>query len=296
VWPQVVRATRWRTDVLVVGAGLSGLAAARDLLAAGAKVVLLEAASRSGGRTRVAQLGGKVAVEEGAMWIHGWQGNPLTALAQAAGAARRPFDWEDDQTFVGPGRVMDRAQVVAAGSLLQDALHFSSSWSEGLSRDVPLGNGLAKFARRQKLDDGAKAELAAEVHSSITLDYGAGPGELSAWWWDEGDEFGGGDSLVAGGLGQDCGVGQHDRAGGGLHLAFDCRMDGLCRGRAETVCRVVDHDDACRLACFLACALARKVLISPRPLRHPCRRRGATRAGLCVHRNRSRSSRIGHPW
>lgn len=202
VFPQVGRAARWRADVLVVGAGLSGLAAARDLVADGAGVILLEASSRIGGRTRLVRLGGRLAVDEGAMWIHGWQGNPLTALAQTAGASRQPFDWEDGQTFVAPGRVMERAKVVAAERLLRDALHFSRIWSEGLSRDVPLDNGLATFARRQKLDDGAKAELAAEVHSSITLDYGAGPGELSAWWWDEGEEFGGGDSLVTGGLGR----------------------------------------------------------------------------------------------
>jgi monoamine oxidase len=55
-------------DVLVLGAGLAGLAAARDLAAAGADVLVLEARDRPGGRVeqavlddgRVVQLGGEV--------------------------------------------------------------------------------------------------------------------------------------------------------------------------------------------------------------------------------------------
>ena len=55
-------------DVLVLGAGLAGLAAARDLAAAGADVLVLEARERPGGRVeqallddgRVVQLGGEV--------------------------------------------------------------------------------------------------------------------------------------------------------------------------------------------------------------------------------------------
>ena len=49
------------TDVVVLGAGLAGLAAARDLVAGGADVVVLEARDRVGGRVEQVQRGRRAA-------------------------------------------------------------------------------------------------------------------------------------------------------------------------------------------------------------------------------------------
>ncbi len=71
-------------SVIVVGAGISGLAAAKKLSDDGFTVTVLEAQDRVGGRLRTNRSLG-VAFDEGASWIHGITGNPMTTLAQQAG-------------------------------------------------------------------------------------------------------------------------------------------------------------------------------------------------------------------
>ena len=83
----MVSKERAREDgVVVVGAGVAGLAAARALRAEGVPVTLLEAGSRAGGRawtSRPALLDGPF--DEGAQWFHEAERNPLAQLAEQCG-------------------------------------------------------------------------------------------------------------------------------------------------------------------------------------------------------------------
>lgn len=71
-------------SVLIIGAGISGLAAAKKLKEKGFTVTILEAQEKVGGRLRTNRTLG-VGFDEGASWIHGIDGNPITNLAQQAG-------------------------------------------------------------------------------------------------------------------------------------------------------------------------------------------------------------------
>lgn len=71
-------------DTVVIGAGVSGLTAARYLAQAGQRVVVLESRDRVGGRTHTERVDGFV-TDFGASWIHGVDDNPLTDLVNACG-------------------------------------------------------------------------------------------------------------------------------------------------------------------------------------------------------------------
>ena len=70
--------------MVVVGAGLSGLTAARQVVAAGRSAIVLEARDRVGGRTLNHDLGGGKVVEVGGQWIGPTQDH-LAALANDVG-------------------------------------------------------------------------------------------------------------------------------------------------------------------------------------------------------------------
>jgi monoamine oxidase len=76
-------------DLVVVGAGLAGLSAARTAAAAGASVVVVEARDRVGGRTLNEEIGDGRVVEVGGQWIGPTQ-DRLAALASELGVDTFP--------------------------------------------------------------------------------------------------------------------------------------------------------------------------------------------------------------
>ena len=91
-------------DFVVVGAGLAGLAAARDLTAAGASVVVLEARDRVGGRTLNEDIGDGKVVEVGGQWIGPTQ-DRLAALAAEVGVDTFPTHTAGENLLERSGRI-----------------------------------------------------------------------------------------------------------------------------------------------------------------------------------------------
>src|SRR5882757_9831576 len=72
-------------DIVVIGAGVAGIAAARRIMAANRKVVVLEATGQIGGRCLTDTTTFGVPFDRGARWIHNPDTNPMIKLARGAG-------------------------------------------------------------------------------------------------------------------------------------------------------------------------------------------------------------------
>src|SRR5436305_14101552 len=100
------RPGRRRADVAVIGAGLSGLAAARVLAAAGRDVLVLEARDRVGGRTLNHSIGRGHIVEVGGQFVGPTQDRVL-ALAREVGVKTFPvYNQGSNVEIVGGQRTL----------------------------------------------------------------------------------------------------------------------------------------------------------------------------------------------
>src|SRR5438552_7330890 len=80
-------------DVAVIGAGMAGMTAARELIRSGLDVVVLEARGRVGGRLETLEAPAPHGLEVGAQMVHGSRA-PTWALIREVGIETRPLqDW-----------------------------------------------------------------------------------------------------------------------------------------------------------------------------------------------------------
>ncbi|UTT62519.1 flavin monoamine oxidase family protein [Microcella humidisoli] len=183
--------------VVVVGAGVAGLAAARDLHRAGAEVIVLDARDRIGGRTATLVREG-FALDLGASWIHGVDGNPVAELVDEAGLGLIETDVASSIGFdaATASGLVDDAALSRAGARLDAAVE------AGYDADVdqPL---------RLVVDDAVRGAAADEARlirylaaSAIENEYAGSIDQLSAWWFDDAGEYGGGDVMIEGGYAQ----------------------------------------------------------------------------------------------
>jgi monoamine oxidase len=119
-----VRAAPSHADVVVVGAGAAGIAAARQLLAGGLDCVVLEAADRVGGRAYTESESFGLPFDHGCAWLQGPATLPHLALAQAAGFTLVDHANPPGALFTRsrPANPSEEARYEAASEQLRQAL------------------------------------------------------------------------------------------------------------------------------------------------------------------------------
>lgn len=215
----------YHTDVLIIGAGAAGLLAARELAAAGRRVLLLEAQARLGGRVHTLQPPGFGApLEAGAEFMH--EPVPLTrALLAEAGLA-----WQATagQTYqLKEGQVQPEANFFAQLPPLLAKLN-------ALPQDLPLADFLAlEFAGDENAPLRAFATQFAEGYDA------ADARRVSAWALRDEWAAGGADDSPRplGGYGPLLHwlAAQAQGAGAALHLATPVREIRWQPGAAEVL-------------------------------------------------------------
>ena len=180
--------TALETDVAIVGAGFAGLSAARDLVAAGRDVLVLEARDRVGGRTLGADLGDGRQVEIGGQWIGPTQ-DRIAAAARAAGVATFPTHTAGDNVLRWRGSDRRyRGAIPRLSPLVLADVEIARRRLERLARRVPLDAPWTAPGARELDHDTLGGWLARHCRTrgarrlvtfAARTVWGAEPGELS---------------------------------------------------------------------------------------------------------------------
>lgn len=183
--------------VIVIGAGVSGLAAAKTLHEAGAQVTVLEARPRIGGRVHTDRDTFGVSIELGAQYVQGTQTddgvlNPVWQLAKAQRWASVPYA-SDAVLAVHEG------EKVNAGQLTNRLDAFNEAVEEAESA-IQLGHSVEDAVRRYLAEEGANAEMAVQlramVASEVGLEYAGDIDEIAVQSIGDEHGFSGGNHIL----------------------------------------------------------------------------------------------------
>lgn len=139
-------------EVVVIGAGAAGIAAARRIAAAGRKVVVIEALSNIGGRCVTDAAAFDVPFDRGARWLYNAETSPMAKLARGVGMEMYPAP-RGQRIRIGrrnarAGEAEDfLATLVRANRAMGDAIRGKADMSAaaGLPKDLGVWAGTTDF-------------------------------------------------------------------------------------------------------------------------------------------------------
>lgn len=214
-------ANHTQADVLVVGAGVSGLTAAKLLRDAGRNVVVLEARDRIGGRTHTTREGGWV-TDMGASWIHGVHDGPAYDAVRAFGMQTVEFTVGSFQVdsrpiaYFGPDGV--RLGDEAASAFAADVHAFDEALAVTVAASAPstsYGEAVERTLASLAWGEDRGRRVREFMRHRSEEQYGAWIDDLDAHGLD--DDATNGDEVVF--------PGGFDRLAAGLAEGLDVRLE-----------------------------------------------------------------------
>ncbi|XP_064409552.1 lysine-specific histone demethylase 2 isoform X3 [Latimeria chalumnae] len=181
-------------SVIVIGAGPSGLAAARQLQNFGIKVMVLEARDRIGGRVWDDKSLG-VPVGRGAQIVNGCINNPIALMCEQLGIKMHKLGERCDLIQEG-GRITDPTIDKRMDFHFNAILDVVAEWRKDKtqSQDVPLGEKIQEICKAFTQESGIQfselEESVLQFHLS-NLEYACGTNlqQVSARSWDHNEFF-----------------------------------------------------------------------------------------------------------
>ncbi len=185
-------------SIVVIGAGMAGLAAARTLRDAGARVTVLEAYDRPGGRIHTNRdLGAPL--ELGAQRLHGTKGNPLVPFLEQEGLEYTKVDWNSLTGFQEDGTPFPDEELAKTHDRVINFLRIAWVRNIGNSEDCSINTILEREMGRRELETADRRLMNFGLVSAELVN--ASPFTEASW--KMGNDFAvypGGDQFITGGF------------------------------------------------------------------------------------------------